>query len=305
MGTTNFDVVSANQFIGGGLNGTSPFAQIFYVDGTNGSDGNTGKSPRKAFQTIAAAIAATTSGRGDVIYIAPGTYLQTASLVPKARNIFRAAVLAPREPAVKISGNVADLVQIDVDGVQFHGIEFLATGATTDNLVDIADTVAVLGCRFEGCVFNGADQTSVVGIKMADATFAASSVVVINCIFRDLTGTQIVVGVLGNAYGYIAYNLFALDVNSGTCISLADTTGFAIGKGMVIEHNTFLGFDATKDEVAITISGTEDTTGAVVIRRNDFAYFAVAAVTIDKIGFATIQNYTGDATGGLLLDVGT
>jgi hypothetical protein len=301
---TRFSTLQADMIVGPTAE-VSPFGKLWFVNGSGGSDGNTGKSPAKAFATIAAAISASVANRGDQIIIAPGTYSISAALVPKAYTIFKAAVMSPRNPSVKISGDIADLVQIDVDGCQFHGIEFLAAGNTADNLVDIADAAAVVGCLFRNCVFNGADRTSCVGVKMNDGTFAASCVVIVDCLFRDLTGTQVVVGVLGNAYGYIGYNLFALDINSGTCISLADTSAFATGKGMVIEHNTFLGFDATKDEVAITISGTEDTTGAVVIRRNDFAYFAAAAVTIDKIGFATIQNYIGDATGGLLLDVGT
>ncbi len=306
MGTTNFDVVQANAIVGAGITDVSPFASIFYVDGTNGNDGNSGRTPGNAVATIAQAISLTVSGRGDHIIIAAGTYLQTASLVPKAGNVFRPGTLRYRSPGVKISGNVADLVQIDVNNTKWIGIEFLATGATTDNLVDIADAADVAGAEFYYCVFNGADQTSVVGVQADDATFILTSLVMNDCLFRDLTGKCIDIGVLGFAYSEIKRCQFAIDVNSGVGIALADTSAFATGKGYVISDNLFTGFDATADEVFITIAGTEDTTGAGIITRNMIAYGAAAAVTIDKLSKSEVNNFYGDAaTGGTLVDPGT
>lgn len=309
MATTNFDIVQANQFVGGGLGvpAVSPFARIFYVDGTNGSDGNTGDSMTQAFATIGAAITASLTGRGDHIVIAPGTYTITSALVPKKFNIFRAAIPAFRSPTVVITGNIADLIQIDVDGVQFHDIEIKAAGNTADNLVDIADGAAVAGAVFNRCVFNGVDKTSVIGINANDASNAVTGLVVIYCLFRDLTGTMINIGVNGMAYSYIAYNQFAHDVNSGIGIALADTGAFATGKGYVIEHNVFTPFDATGDEVGISIAGTEDTTGAGIIRNNYFSYGGAAlSITQDKLSKSEVNNYTGDAaTGGTLVDPGT
>lgn len=308
MGDTNFDTIIASQFIGGMLPQVSPFAQLWYVDGTNGSDGNNGKSPRKAFQTIAAAISASVAGRGDTIIIAPGTYTITAILSPKAQTIFRAAMYSQRNPTVKITATaVADLVDVDADNVQFYGIEFLAGGNTVDNLVNIASVASVNGVRFEGCVFNGADKTSVAGILATHATNTLNALVVFNCLFRDLTGTMIDIGVQGIPYGYIGYNQLAHDVNSGKGIALADTGAFATGKGYVIEHNIFTPFDATGDEVSISIAGTEDTTGVGIIRSNFFSYGSSStSITQDKVSKSEIDNRTGDAaTGGTLVDPGT
>jgi len=304
MAITSFDQVQANSFIGA-MPEASPFNSVRYVDGTNGSDGNPGTSPSQAGATLAAAIA--NGAAGDTIIIASGTYTLTASLVPKARQVFRAAVINGRKPRVIIkSSAIADLIQVDVDNVEFHGIEFQAGDDTCDNLVDYADGAASAGLTFNKCVFNGADKVSVVGINDNDATFAGTNLTVVNCLFRDLTGTCIRIGVLGFAYSYIGYNQFALDVNSGVGISLADTTAFATGKGYVIEHNDVTGFDATADEVFITIAGTEDTTGAGIIRNNYGAYVAAAMITIDKLSKSEVNNYYGDAaTGGTLVDPGT
>jgi hypothetical protein len=53
----------------------------FWLDPANGSDGNTGKSPSKAFQTIYKAFSACTSGHNDVIHLlSDGTTATTARL---------------------------------------------------------------------------------------------------------------------------------------------------------------------------------------------------------------------------------
>lgn len=55
--------------------------QVFYVDPVNGSTGNTGRSPSTAFSTTTQALAACTSGNGDIIYRLPGLELLTAPVV--------------------------------------------------------------------------------------------------------------------------------------------------------------------------------------------------------------------------------
>ena len=285
----------------------SAFNKVYYVDGTNGSDQYEGSTSARPFATITTAISS--AAAGDTIIIAPGTYSHTATISPKARQTFQAAIINPRAPTVSITATSAltgDIISLDVDGCRFIGIEFLAGHANQATLVDIADNAAVNGAIFDRCVFNGADKTTVVGIQMDDASFVGTGVTVVDCLFRDLTGTCLDIGVLGMPYAYIGYNQFAIDVDSGTGIALADTTAFATGKGYVIEHNVFTGFDATGDEVGITIAGTENTTGAGIIRNNYFAFIAAAAITIDKLSKSEVNNYVGDAaTGGTLVDPGT
>lgn len=299
MGVTNYDVVQANMFIGPRPE-SNPFGATYFIDGTNGNDSgsNTGKSPSKAFASIAYAISRGVAG--DNFIIAPGTYTVTAGITPLARQYFRAAVINPRYPTVSITSTSAltgDLINIDVSGTAWYGIEFLAGDNNIANIIDIADAAAVNGCWFHSCVINGQDKTTVVGIQMDDATFTPTGVVVENCLFRDITGTIIDVGVLGMPYAKFSNNYFALDVNSGTVFALADSTSFSIGKGWEISNNVFLGFDATADEVACTISGTENTTGAGSIRGNTFHYFTAAAITIDKLSLSCNGNYLGAATG--------
>jgi hypothetical protein len=75
------------EILGGGA---TVFGDVFYVDATNGSDSNTGKTPDEAFATISAANAAATSNNHDVILIsAYASHAQTAMLeVSKSRLHF-------------------------------------------------------------------------------------------------------------------------------------------------------------------------------------------------------------------------
>lgn len=318
MGISKFSQVQADNFMGS-IYEASPFGKIWYVDGTNGSDGNLGDGPNagECFATIGAAITAAVASRGDTVVIYPGTYTITAALAPKAHMTFRAAVVVPQAPSVSIRGNITSLVTVDVDGVRFIGVEFRATGAATGaalnrQLVMLADTTAITGgVTFEDCVFHGADatgptQNGIGGINLKDGTNAVTGLVVRRCLFRDLGKTPLWTGVKGLPYAKIEDNVFAIDTPSGMGMNIADTSAFATGKGYVIRNNEFIGPNVTTpDHVGIVIAGTENVTAAGMIRNNFFAYCAAAAITIDKLSDAMINNYVGNDDGGVLLNSGT
>lgn len=311
MGISRFNQVQADNFMGS-IYEASPFGKIWYVDVTNGSDGNLGDGPNagESFASIGAAITAAVATCGDTVVIAPGTYTITSALAPKAFMTFRAAVVNPQAPSVSIRGNIASLVDVDVNGARFVGIEFRGTGTTVRRLVKLADTTAITGgVAFEDCVFHGGDAGSVngaSGLSVMDGTNAVTGLVVRRCMFRDLGKTPFEVGVLGMPYAKIEDNAFLIDTPSGFGIRLEDTAAFATGKGFTIRNNEFLGQASTSpDFVGISIVGTENTTAAGIIRTNYFAYCAAAAITIDKISDSTIENYVGNDAGGLLVDSGT
>src|SRR3990167_2921742 len=116
MGISKFNQVQADNFMGS-IYEASPFGKVWYVDGTNGADGNLGDGPNagEAFATIGAAISAAVASRGDTVVIYPGTYTITSALVPKAGMTFKAAVVVPQVPSVIVTGNIVNLVTIDVD----------------------------------------------------------------------------------------------------------------------------------------------------------------------------------------------
>jgi hypothetical protein len=306
MGVTKFNQVQADQFLGSQAD-ASPFGKIWYVDGTNGADGNIGDEPGEAFSTIAAAISAAVATRGDTVVIYPGTYTITAALVAKANMTFKAAVVVPQFPTVSIAGNIAELVTVDVSGTRWIGLEFLGTGYTCVELVDIADGAAVNGATFEDCRFR-TSRGSAQGLVMDDGTNAATGVVVRRCLFQNESACQLEIGILGAPMAKIEDNTFVLRCASSTGIAMADTSAAtqaaAAGHGYVIRNNDFIGQLSLAD-VGITILGTEDKNATGIIRSNFFGNCAVAAITANQSPKNMVRNYVGDSgTGGTIVDAG-
>lgn len=306
--------LQADTFLGA-MYEHSPFGKVWYVDGTNGSDGNSGESFDEAYASIGAAIDAAVASRGDTVIIRPGTYTITSALAPKATMTFRAAVVDPKFPSVSIRGNIANLVTVDVDNVRFIGVEFRATGSTVRRLVHVADTTAVNGLTFEYCVFNGNDQgggapnaNGVCGLNIVDGTNATTGLTVRKCLFRDLGKTLINIGALGIPYAIIEDNVFTIDTNGGIGINLTNTAANATGKGFIIRNNDFTGFDSNASETGINIGGTEDSSAIGMIRNNYFAYVGsgqTMPITQDRMVKSLVNNYVGDTgTGGTLVDAG-
>ena len=303
---TRFNQVQADAFLGASTD-NSPFGKVWYVDGTNGSDGNAGDAPDEAYATIGAAITAAVATRGDSVIIYPGTYTITSALSPKAQMTFRAAVINSQFPSVSIRGNIATLLNVDVDGTRWIGIEFRASGTTARRLVDISNTTAVNGVTFEDCVFHGADTETGSNLDGVDGMRVTGSAVVgllvRRCVFRDLGGTQLGVGVNGIAYAKIEHNLFAIDTPSGVGIRMSNTAAYATGKGYIIRNNEFLGGSITSTQfVGIVLAGTEGVTGAGVIRTNFFGFCAAAAITQNVVSDGVIENYRGADGGGAIID---
>ena len=224
---------------------------------------------------------------------------------------FRAAVVNPQAPTVSIRGNVAQLLTLEVDGCRFIGLEFRASGTTARQLVRIGHTVGVIGGTFEDCTFHGADTETgsnyggICGVKIS-GLFSNVGLVIRRCVFRDLGGTPLGIGVLGAPYGKIEDNLFAIDTDAGTGIRMLDTAAVATGKGLIVRNNDFTGFNTTGDEVGITMTaGTEDQFAGIMIRNNFFALLGAAAITANVQTRALVNNYRGDTgTGGTLVDAG-
>lgn len=288
----------------------SVFGKTWYVDTTNGNDSNGGTDPLDAFATLGAA--RTASSAGDKIIIARGTYTQLAAaqpLTPKAATQWVAAIVNQLRPSVVITGTAeAVVVDVDVDLLEFEGIEFKADHNDVSQLVRVANAAAVAGLTFRQCRFNGNAKTTVDGISAVHATQAVSGLIVQDCLFDDLDN-GIKIGVAGMPGSLIEHNTFLLKDTGGADIgiSLADTTAGATGYGYIIRLNDFIGpADAGADAVGIAIAGTENTVGIGMIRNNFFSFCTAAAITIDKLSQSEINNYYGDvATGGTLVDPGT
>ncbi len=276
------------------------FGKAYYVDTTNGNDSNNGRSPGAAFATLDAARSA--SAAGDTIVIAPGTYTQTAAeepLTPKANQTWMAAIPNGRgAPSVVIEGTgEATVVDVEVSGVIFQGIEFQADAAAVAQLVDVAETATVTGLTFRDCWFDANAKATVVGINADDGTFVLTGLYVTGCRFTQCD-TGINIGTLGFGQSVIEDNIFECQLAADVGIALADTSDSG-PTGWVIRNNDFTGaLDGDADGVAgITIAGTSNAVGVGLIRGNYFGDFAADAITQDIMEEMIVENYYGEANG--------
>jgi hypothetical protein len=277
---------------------SNPFGKTWFVDPVNGSDGNDGQSAATGFKTIAQVLLA--AAAGDTIILGPGTYTLTAALIPKANQIWIAAVLTPQVPtAIIVSSGLATLVDVNVSGVVFVGIEFQAGDNTLTSLIRTGNTVAVPGITLESCVFNGVSKTGPTVAVNVSSNFATSRAGIHNCRFINLTGDAIAVGTLGLGNSRVWENFFSLDTTGKAAVTTADTGAFTVGKGFVFEKNTVLGFSSGATATAIVATAAGDGNGAMAINDNRVAWAATVFITASKNSKANTTNYVGASTGTL------
>lgn len=285
---------------------------VYWVDGTNGDDTNSGKSLAQAWATVEKFFA--NDEARDVCIIMPGTYTVASAslpLTPLANTSLIAAVPA-YIPNVIVTddagGSDTDLMDIEVANFTMDGIMLRAAHADVARLMKVADTASLEGLNILNCWFDGAGFATVNGISAIDGTFILTGLDLQNTHFEELD-VGLAIGVLGFKNSRVAYNFFDMqDAGGGDIgISLADTSALATGYRYWIYENRFLGaVDAGRDSVGIVIAGTEDTTALGCIDNNFFSNCNVLAITQDKTNESIINNYVGDTgTGGTLVDPGT
>ena len=173
----------------GGANFTT--GASFFVDSATGSNGNTGKSPTKAFGTLDYAIGRCTANKGDTIYVMPNH----------------------AETITGVGGITADIAGISIIGLGTYNqrprflmdgadtVTFLVSAAdvTIRNLVFASGTLLTVacfnvtgkGCWIDQCEF--ADNTTAENwgspVKATGAANTADGLKVTNCRWVPLTAT--------------------------------------------------------------------------------------------------------------------
>ena len=166
----------------------NPFGVTFYVSNTTnptedqGSPGTTaqGRTPKNPYTTIAAAIAASVSGRGDVIFIQRGTYTENLT-VNRAGLTLIGAVPYGYPDHVVVTGRTV----VTTTGVSFYNMEFFSNSGTFPSVrlgakTDAAGTVA--STWFENCSFASDGTTEPEAGLLA---LGADRTTVKNCYFVD------------------------------------------------------------------------------------------------------------------------
>lgn len=213
----------------------SKTGKVYYVDATNGGDGNDGSAPDQALATIQAAIDKCVSGAGDIVYIYPGSYDENLTITSKD-YVHLIGVQLPgyaRPDVVPTTG-----VALDIDTSQGTVLKHIRFYSADSDVVQNEGN----GFHFEDCVFDGDTGMAATEALLrlrgnnSDDSYTASEGKVIHSLFRGSNGYGIALDT-GNApsngvgvtdsefiecrfYGNAAEDVIALDTGAGAVYSV-------------------------------------------------------------------------------------
>lgn len=162
--------------------------RAWFVDGTNGLDGNSGRSPKNAFASIGAAVDNVDLQEGDVIYVFPkvlaatdtdpGNYAETFTIdTPQIALVgIGAGAMQGAIPQVKIGAGSTAMCTVSAPGVTIQGIGFNGGDSTGGGIIlhdDGGSTAAafgtiIRGCHFKNCKYHATQGTTGGAIYWAD-----------------------------------------------------------------------------------------------------------------------------------------
>jgi len=172
------------------LEKTEPFGNVFYVDGTNGDDDNTGPDWDHAFATIQAAV--DEASAYDIICIAPKRIPVAAELGGAGTdpNSYAETIIIPNtKPHLALIGVSRGRTQ--------GGLPQIKKGSGAVALL----TIRAAGCLIENLGFNGSGSTGG-GILLDDdggLTKTAFGTTIKNCHFKNCAGTTATNAATGGA----------------------------------------------------------------------------------------------------------
>lgn len=249
--------ILSSEILGGG----NDFANVWYVDGDNGSDSNNGSSPTAAFATVATAVSSDGVLAGDTIFVkARKVTAGGTDPVSYTENI----IIPATKPGLRIIGMGTGRTQ--------GGLPQLKVGATTTSPII---TIRAAGVLIAGLGINGIGGTGGGILLDADAsTKDAFGANILGCHFKNCVGTTATDCRTGGAINWsanggswqvrIANNLFYKNVGD----IVLKGTSVSVPQDVVIEDNTFQGI-ATAVDCHIYFGGSGML--GVTIKNNTFA----------------------------------
>jgi len=261
----------------GGVSGLNTSGDVIYVDGTNGSDGNTGLSWTEAKSTIQAAV--TLAGAKGTVYVAP-----------------KAMAAGATDPG-SYEENV--IIPATHESLSIIGVN---RGRTQGGLPQMKDgsgtTTAILIIRSPGCLiqnmgFNGAGNTGG-GISLDDdaSTKSAFGTTITGCHFKNCKG-HATNGTLGGAIMWAIGGAWQVYITNNTfykcvCDICLIGTGTSVPQDVVIANNVFSAPVASVD-VNLYLAGGSGM-ASVTVDNNVFPS------ALPAIGSGTVTRYA-DMTG--------
>ena len=170
----------------------------FFVDATNGSAQNSGQEPRAPLTLIQDAIDLTVSGRGDRIYIMPGSYDENLLLTGKDYVHLIGVFTGYGKPDIVPTTGVA-LDTGDAQGTYCQSLRFASADA--DTVIQRGNGFTYRDCVFDGDTGQAATEACLRLKGVADDdSYTASEGLLEDCLIRNSNGFGIAYDV-GNSAG--------------------------------------------------------------------------------------------------------
>lgn len=237
-----------------GLPVVATLGSIWWVDGTNGSNSNSGKTPSSAFASITTAL--TKVDQHDIVYVMakemaqtdtdPGSYAETFTVsVPQVSIIGVGHREQGGLPQVKIGSGTTAMCTIAAPGVLIANLGFNGASSTGGGIKFVDDggsTYASFGgrvenCHFKNCKLHATNGSLGGGITISGAPWQCSFIG--NQFYNNVGGIVLIdtsnsvpqdLHIEGNFFGGAAASV---DVD----IDLSGGSG--AGTGLVIKDNVF------------------------------------------------------------------
>ena len=292
----------------GGVSGANTKGKVVYVDGTLGSDQNSGSGWSDAMATIQAGV--TAAGAFGVVYITPKT-MAAGDTDPSsyAENI----VIPAAYCCMRIIG-IGHRVQ--------GGLPQIKIGGTVHSYML---TIRAPGCFISNIGFNGnstagAPLNGAIVLDDNGSTKTAFGTSIVNCHFKNCAGTTVTDCRTGGAIDwssaggawqvYIGYNRFYKNV----CDVCLLGTSADVPQDVVIEHNVFSGPTASVDTQLYLAGGSGmngiaihdnifpaiGTLGSAVVKRCVSLTGCTGEMVNNYFGVASTLTFGAAGTGGLV-----
>lgn len=260
----------------------APLGSVWYVNG-DVSSSKSGKSWDKAFKTLAEAIAKASDD--DIILIAPGVYLETATISITQEGLkiygFGTSGLIWGPTSLKSNTCADHLITINANGVEIAGLDFICNTAQKD-AIRLATTKSVYKIHIHDCHFGGG--TGAYGVYTGN-TYDAVDVHIERCEFYNYVTAGIRVNGTRDKF---TDNFFIIPA-SGIGIEYIQNT--ADRPDNLIAGNKFLGSNSGDIGIKITNAPNEDT---LMIKDNFFENLATP-ITVAKYTSWYADNHFGIA----------
>ncbi len=278
--------------------------EIYFVDGTNGSDGNNGKSPSQATKTIQHAVDLA-SGTGAVVYVFPKTpgiwdpvgYEETV-IVPYTKTMMsiigvRTSSTYGAMPHMAIGAGSTAMITLRAPGSRVSGLSFLGTSSTGGGILldDDGSTKSAYGATIDHCYFYdclGSAAAATGGGIMWSANGGAWQVNIEDNEFMQCRAGIVLKGTAqARPTGVnILRNKFASWVNTDTDIDI-DLGNGSGAQGVIIDGNTFATVGVPAYAGAGATARYMDLTGCEgIVSNNTFACDINATATEVTFGAA-------------------